>query len=89
MGTGPPSGAAADRDRYLRRLSEPQGLRSVDYCELWRWSTDDTEGFLRSIWGFFGRPGSQQRAIKAVAIPGVPSNPESAGRALARNDFQH
>jgi acetoacetyl-CoA synthetase len=39
--------------RYARWLEETRGLHLPDYHALWRWSTDDIEGFWASIWEYF------------------------------------
>ena len=40
--------------RYLDWLEREQGRRFDSYDELWRWSTDDLEGFWASVWQHFG-----------------------------------
>jgi acetoacetyl-CoA synthetase len=39
--------------RYMRWLEAERGLSFDDYQALWRWSTEDLEGFWGSIWDFF------------------------------------
>ena len=40
--------------RYQNWLEEQRGLRFDSYDELWRWSTDDLEGFWSAWSEWFG-----------------------------------
>jgi acetoacetyl-CoA synthetase len=40
--------------RYLAWLERERGRTFGDYDELWTWSTQDLDGFWRSIWDHFG-----------------------------------
>jgi acetoacetyl-CoA synthetase len=56
---------------YLRHL-EARGRRFDDYHALWRWSTDDLEGFWASIWEFFGVRGTPyERVLTTRRMPGA------------------
>jgi len=48
----PPADARASTriGRYLDWLAAERGLRFDDYAALWRWSTEDLDGFWRSVW---------------------------------------
>jgi acetoacetyl-CoA synthetase len=51
-----PSGEAIADARvtaYMQRLGRSARPDAASYDELWRWSTDDLEGFWRSIWEEF------------------------------------
>ena len=39
---------------YLAWLERERGLAFDDYDALLRWSTDDLDGFWRSVWDHFG-----------------------------------
>ena len=43
----------ATMTRYMLWLESERDLHFDDYHALWRWSTDDLEGFWSSIWDFF------------------------------------
>jgi acetoacetyl-CoA synthetase len=59
--------------RYLRWLERERGRRFEGYHDLWRWSTEDLEGFWGSIWDFFEvrahRP--YERVLAERAMPGA------------------
>ena len=38
---------------FTRWLEEHRGLRFADFPSLWRWSTDDLEGFWGAVWDFY------------------------------------
>ncbi len=50
----PETVAAANLTRFMRWLDAEKGLRFDGYQALWRWSTDDLEGFWGAVWDFFG-----------------------------------
>jgi acetoacetyl-CoA synthetase len=53
---GEPSAAASEGSRlaaYMRWLAAARGRRFRDYDELWRWSTEDLDGFWGSLWEHF------------------------------------
>jgi len=43
----------ANLTRYLSWLEQDRNLRFAGYHELWRWSTDDLDGFWSSIWDHY------------------------------------
>ena len=58
---------------YQQWLAAARGIPVGDYEDLWRWSTDDMEGFWQSIWDYFGVIGEGQRqpAIASREMPGA------------------
>ncbi len=61
--------------RYVRWLGETRGLTvdPDDYDALWRWSTDDLEGFWGSLWEYFdiGASTPYQTVLPDRAMPGA------------------
>ena len=51
---------ASTMAQFMRWLETERGLTFTDYNEMWRWSTDDLEGFWSAIWEFFDIRASQQ-----------------------------
>ncbi len=45
---------------FLRWLEEQRGLTFPDFESLWRWSTDDLDGFWQACWDFFGIEATRQ-----------------------------
>jgi acetoacetyl-CoA synthetase len=71
-----PSAELIERSRlreYMRWLETERGLSFETYDELWRWSTEDLEGFWSSIWDFFGvqADGDYERALGKREMPGA------------------
>ena len=50
--------------RFAAWLAGERGLTFDGYDDLWRWSTDDLEGFWGAIWDFFGVSGGPPPASK-------------------------
>ncbi len=50
--------------RFAAWLASERGLTFDGYDDLWRWSTDDLEGFWGAIWDFFGVSGVPPPASK-------------------------
>jgi acetoacetyl-CoA synthetase len=44
---------AANITKYTRWLEERTGRAFPSYASLWRWSTEDVEGFWESVWEYF------------------------------------
>ncbi len=63
----------ATMTRYMRWLESERDLRFDDYHELWRWSTDDLEGFWSSIWEFFevASPTPYDQVLADPTMPGA------------------
>ncbi len=59
--------------RYLDRLEDTQGLRFVDWSQLWRWSVRDLEAFWASIWDFAGvrAHAPYERVLARREMPGA------------------
>jgi acetoacetyl-CoA synthetase len=45
--------AEANLTAFTGWLDRERGLRFTDYAELWRWSTEDLDGFWQAIWDYF------------------------------------
>ena len=45
---------------FLRWLEANRGLTFPDFESLWRWSTDDLDGFWQACWDFFGVEATKQ-----------------------------
>ena len=88
----PETVASANVTRFMRWLAPERGLRFDDYNALWRWSTDDLEGFWGAVWDFFGirsetgydRVLADERMPGARWFPGAKLN--YAENALAQPD---
>ncbi|MEM8578422.1 MAG: acetoacetate--CoA ligase [Pseudomonadota bacterium] len=52
----PERAAASTMAQFERWLGAHRGLHFDDYEAMWRWSTEDLEGFWSAIWGFFDLP---------------------------------
>jgi len=63
----------ATMTRYRRWLESERDLHFDDYHELWRWSTDDLEGFWSSIWEFFevSSPTPYDQVLADPTMPGA------------------
>jgi len=59
--------------RYMAWLRDERDRDLADYDALWRWSTDDLEGFWASIWDFFAveSPTPYERVLADTAMPGA------------------
>jgi acetoacetyl-CoA synthetase len=64
---------ATEIGRYLNWLRDERGRDLADYDELWRWSTEDLEGFWGSIWDFFGvrAHAPYERVLGTREMPGA------------------
>ena len=88
----PETVAGANVTRFMEWLHAEKGLRFDDYPALWRWSTDDLEGFWGAVWDFFGirsetgygRVLADERMPGARWFPGATVN--YAENALAQPD---
>ncbi len=88
----PETVAGANVTRFMGWLAAEKGLRFDDYHALWRWSTDDLEGFWGAVWDFFGirsetgygRVLADDRMPGAKWFPGAAVN--YAENALAHQD---
>ncbi len=80
--------------RFLRWMEEKKNLRFSSYQELWKWSTEDLEGFWGSLWEYFGIKAHSpySRVLADRSMPGARWFPGAtlnyAEHALARRD-QH
>ena len=45
---------------FLRWLKANRGLTFADFESLWRWSTEDLDGFWQACWDFFGVEATKQ-----------------------------
>ncbi|TQE23018.1 acetoacetate--CoA ligase [Streptomyces ipomoeae] len=59
--------------RYLNWLCGEHGHEFAGYDELWKWSTEDLEGFWQSIWEYFEVTGDGDisRVIEDETMPGA------------------
>lgn len=59
--------------QFIRFLSAEKGRDFTDYNALWRWSTEDLDGFWQAIWEFFDfRSSAPHSAVLAKwAMPGA------------------
>lgn len=69
----PESVASSGLTAYANWLEAERGLDLPDYRSLWRWSTEDPDGFWRSIWDYFEviHDGSFDRALASEQMPGA------------------
>jgi len=58
---------------YQQWLASHRGVQTTSYETLWRWSTDDLEGFWQSIWDYFDVTGEGERkpALAGRQMPGA------------------
>ncbi|MBO9647648.1 MAG: acetoacetate--CoA ligase [Variovorax sp.] len=58
---------------YQEWLAARRGVQTANYEDLWRWSTDDLEGFWQSIWDYFDVAGEGERkpALAHREMPGA------------------
>ncbi len=58
---------------YMRWLEAERGHAFGSYDELWRWSTEDLEGFWSSIWDYFGveADGEAAAVLSSREMPGA------------------
>ena len=54
-------------------LSDTHSLEFPDYAALWKWSTDEPDGFWTAIWDYFDviHSGSFDRALGGLEMPGA------------------
>lgn len=59
--------------RYTGWLKNDRDLEFADYDALWRWSTDDLEGFWQSLWDYFDIQSSTavEKALADDSMPGA------------------
>jgi acetoacetyl-CoA synthetase len=64
---------AAKITAYMGWLEETRGLHFDDYGELWKWSTEDLEGFWESLWEYFEVRASApyERVLGSREMPGA------------------
>src|SRR4051794_14822781 len=57
---------------YQNWLRDHRGLAFDRYDALWRWSTDDLDGFWQSIWDYFAieSPTPHRAVLAHEAMPG-------------------
>ncbi len=65
--------ASSGLTAYTEWLRSDRGLDFADYASLWKWSTDDPDGFWRSIWDYFDviHDGEFERALGSDEMPGA------------------
>ncbi len=58
---------------FMRFVTRTRGLTFAGYPDLWHWSTDDLDGFWRSVWDFFEIIGyaEPERVLTGTTMPGV------------------
>ncbi|MBB3178345.1 acetoacetate--CoA ligase [Variovorax sp. Sphag1AA] len=64
---------ASRLNHYQEWLAAHRGVKTANYEDLWRWSTDDLEGFWQSIWDYFDVAGEGERkpALADRQMPGA------------------
>jgi len=64
---------ASNMSAYMAWLSESRGLEFDGYDSLWKWSTEDLEGFWSSIWEYTEVVSSEpcERVLGSAAMPGA------------------
>jgi acetoacetyl-CoA synthetase len=70
---GPDQVDTANVTAFTRWLEAERGLRFTGYRDLWRWSTEDLEGFWQAVWDYFGVESSapHTRVLADAAMPGA------------------
>ncbi len=89
---GPDFAARSQLGRYTKWLAAEHDLHFPGYHDLWRWSSEDLDGFWGSIWSYFELGGgeaydtvlAEERMPGAVWFPGARLN--YAEHALRRAD---
>lgn len=77
--------------RFVRWLERDRGLGVADYDALWRWSTDDLDGFWGAVWDFFEVDGRRhpEPVLARATMPGAAWFPDAtlnyAGEIFRRN----
>jgi len=58
---------------FIRWLKANRGLAFTDFESLWRWSTEDLDGFWQACWDFFGVEATKQptAVLGKRTMPGV------------------
>ena len=64
---------AAGLTAFTRWLAAERGLHFDGYRDLWRWSTEDLDGFWQAIWDYFDVESSapHTRVLASAAMPGA------------------
>ncbi|MEP5152852.1 acetoacetate--CoA ligase [Planktotalea sp.] len=81
---------ASTMAQFERFVGETRGLTFDDYNAMWRWSTDDLEGFWTAIWDFFDIRASE-RPNKMLVKRQMPDMEWATGARLnyAENILKH